>query len=155
MGISSAAQVPDSKQLLPSIYEARAKRNPHGVFTKFPVSSTSYDSGFRSVTHLQALNAINHVAWAIEKSFGKSQSFETIAYLGPNDPRSHIVLIAGIKLGYKVCPLPDLPQQHPKASFKRHSFHHLEIPRQPFPHSSINSSAPSSCVRIQKWHPFL
>jgi len=99
---SSATAAPDSHQLLPTLFETRAKLNPDGVFAKFPVSSTDYASGFRSVTHLQASNAINHVAWAIEKSFGKGQNFETIAYLGPNDPRSHLVLIAGIKVGYKV-----------------------------------------------------
>jgi acyl-CoA synthetase (AMP-forming)/AMP-acid ligase II len=113
----SDAAAPNSHQLLPTIFETRAKLNPDGVFAKFPVSSTNYDSGFRSVTHLQALNAINHVAWVIEKSFGKGQNFETIAYLGPNDPRSHIVLIAGIKVGYKVSLLPCLPQQHPDADF--------------------------------------
>ncbi|KAN0095473.1 putative NRPS-like enzyme [Hyaloscypha variabilis] len=98
----SAAEATNSNQLLPTIFETRARLNPDGVFVKFPVSPTNYDSGFRSVTHLQALNAINHVAWAIEKSFGKGQNFETIAYLGPNDPRSHIVLIAGVKVGYKI-----------------------------------------------------
>ncbi|KAE9380743.1 putative NRPS-like enzyme [Stipitochalara longipes BDJ] len=98
----SDAEAPNSHQLLPTIFETRAKLNPDGVFAQFPVSPTNYDSGFRSVTNLQALNAINHVAWAIEKSFGKGQNFETIAYLGPSDPRSHLVLIAGIKVGYKI-----------------------------------------------------
>jgi hypothetical protein len=132
----SAAEATNSNQLLPTIFETRARLNPDGVFVKFPVSPTNYDSGFRSVTHLQALNAINHVAWAIEKSFGKGQNFETIAYLGPNDPRSHIVLIAGIKVGYKVS---NCVANHSSIDanffFKRYSFLRLEILRRLSPHS--------------------
>jgi acyl-CoA synthetase (AMP-forming)/AMP-acid ligase II len=97
---------PLSHQLLPTVIETRAKLDPNGVFAKFPVSSISYDSGFRSITHLEALNAINHVAWTLEENFGKGQNFETVAYIGPNDPRYHIVLIAGIKAGYKVSQWP-------------------------------------------------
>jgi acyl-CoA synthetase (AMP-forming)/AMP-acid ligase II len=94
--------LPQSHQLLPSLFEARAKLDPGGLFAKFPLSPTSYDAGFGSITNLQVLNAINFVAWALERSFGRGQNFETIAYLGPNDPRYHIVLIAAIKVGYKV-----------------------------------------------------
>jgi len=100
--MASTTVLPHSNQLLSTIFETRAKLDPNGVFEKFPVSSTSYEAGFQSITHLQALNAINYVAWALEKGFGKSHNFETIAYLGPNDPRYHLVLIAAMKVGYKV-----------------------------------------------------
>lgn len=93
---------PPSHQLLPKVFETRAKLHPNEVLAKFPVSSKTYSSGFNPTTNLQALNAINHIAWSIEKLFGKSLNFETIAYMGPNDPRYHIILIAAIKVGYKV-----------------------------------------------------
>ncbi|KAG4438803.1 hypothetical protein IFR05_005694 [Cadophora sp. M221] len=91
----------ESNELLPIILENRAKTDPHGVWAKFPVSSTTYAEGFRSATHLELLNAVNKVAWLLEESLGRSETFETIAYLGPNDLRSIIVVLAGIKAGYK------------------------------------------------------
>ncbi|KAH6696768.1 putative NRPS-like enzyme [Leptodontidium sp. MPI-SDFR-AT-0119] len=91
----------ESNELLPIILENRAKTDPHGVWAKFPISPITYTEGFRSATHLELLNAVNKVAWLLEMSLGRSESFETIAYLGPNDLRSIIVVIGGIKAGYK------------------------------------------------------
>jgi hypothetical protein len=91
----------DSNQLLPTILDNRAKTNPHGIWAKFPVSPTTYGSGFRSATHLEVANAINKVAWLLDEHFGKGKDFETLAYLGPNDLRYTIVVVAGIKAGYK------------------------------------------------------
>ncbi|EPS36265.1 hypothetical protein H072_10357 [Dactylellina haptotyla CBS 200.50] len=91
-----------SERLLPHIFEERAKKNPQGVYCTLPNSLTSYTSGSRDITHLEAYNAINHVAWLIEKSLGRGTNFETVTYIGPNDPRYHIVVLAGIKTGYKV-----------------------------------------------------
>ncbi|KAH9211309.1 putative NRPS-like enzyme [Leptodontidium sp. 2 PMI_412] len=91
----------ESNELLPIILENRAKTDSHGVWAKFPISPTTYTEGFRSATHLELLNAVNKVAWLLEMSLGRSESFETIAYLRPNDLRSIIVVIGGIKAGYK------------------------------------------------------
>jgi hypothetical protein len=91
----------DSNQLLPTILDNRARTNPHGIWAKFPVSPTTYGSGFRSATHLEVANAINKVAWLLDEHFGKGKDFETLAYLGPNDLRYTIVVVAGIKAGYK------------------------------------------------------
>lgn len=92
----------ESNQLLPVILENRAKTDPHGIWAKFPVSPSTYTEGFRSATHLELLNAVNKVAWLLEETLGRGKNFETIAYLGPNDLRSIIVVLAGIKTGYKV-----------------------------------------------------
>ncbi|KAH7411425.1 putative NRPS-like enzyme [Cadophora sp. MPI-SDFR-AT-0126] len=91
----------ENNELLPIILENRANSDPHGIWAKFPISSTTYKEGFRSATHLELLNAVSKVAWLLEKSLGRSENFETIAYLGPNDLRSIIVVLAGIKTGYK------------------------------------------------------
>ncbi len=88
-------------QTLPAILEQRATTEPDGVFAKVPISTT-YAEGFRSVTYLELLSAVNRVAWLLEEQFGKSQNFPTIAYLGPGDLRYSIVVLAGIKSGYKV-----------------------------------------------------
>lgn len=47
--------------------------------------------------------AINYMAWWIEKSFGKCTSFdETLAFLGANDVRYLVMVIACNKTGFKV-----------------------------------------------------
>ncbi|KAG4420085.1 hypothetical protein IFR04_006744 [Cadophora malorum] len=91
----------ESNELLPTILENRAKSDPHGIWAKFPISSSTYREGFRSATHLELLNAVNKMAWLLEESLGRSEDYGTIAYLGPNDLRSIIVVLAGIKTGYK------------------------------------------------------
>jgi len=92
----------ESNELLPIILENRARYNPNGVWARFPNSPSSYAEGFRSATHLELLNAVNKVAWLLEETLGKGKNFETIAYIGPNDLRCSIVVLAGIKAGYKV-----------------------------------------------------
>lgn len=92
----------DGNQLLPVILENRAREDPHGIWAKFPISPNSYSEGFRSVTRQEMMNAVNRVAWILERDLGRSQTFETIAYIGPNDLRCTIVVLAGIKVGYKV-----------------------------------------------------
>ncbi|KAK6530174.1 hypothetical protein TWF694_003541 [Orbilia ellipsospora] len=88
--------------LLPKAFEERAEKNSQGIFAVIPKSPSSYAAGFREMKNVEVQNAINSVAWSIEKSFGRGVDFETIAYLGPNDPRYFIVLLAGIKVGYKI-----------------------------------------------------
>lgn len=93
--------------LLPVVLENRALSNPHGAWAKFPVSEHTYASGLRTATNLEVSNAVNKVAWLLEESLGRSQEFETIAYIGPFDLRYFIVVIAAIKVGYKVSITPN------------------------------------------------
>ena len=86
---------------LPSVVALNAEQDPNGLFARFP-SGSSYSDGFQDVTKLQFATAIDHVASLIEGQHGKSTSVETFAYIGPNDLRYLIVLVAGIKAGYKV-----------------------------------------------------
>ncbi|XHF98585.1 hypothetical protein AWENTII_002133 [Aspergillus wentii] len=47
-------------------------------------------------------HAINYMSWWIEKEFGKSDTFnETVAYLGANDVRYLVIVIACNKTGHK------------------------------------------------------
>lgn len=86
---------------LPSIVARNAREEPHGLFARVP-KGTSYADGFQDVTKLQFATAIDHTANLIEGQYGKGANFETLAYIGPNDLRYLIVLVAGIKTGYKV-----------------------------------------------------
>lgn len=86
--------------LLPVAIDERAMRNPAGPFAQFPLSNT-YSAGFGTATNAQVANAINHVTGLLVESFGKSNNFETIAYIGPGDLRYSIIVVAAIKAGYK------------------------------------------------------
>lgn len=92
----------DTQQLLPNVLERRAKVNPEGTFAKVPKSATTYELGFRTVTNLELHDAVNQVCWLLEKCWGKGQGFPTVAYMGPTDLRYSMVVLAGIKTGYKV-----------------------------------------------------
>ncbi|KIX96004.1 uncharacterized protein Z520_08259 [Fonsecaea multimorphosa CBS 102226] len=91
----------DTERTLPQVLEKRAKTVPHGLFAKVPLSPTSYSSGFRAATNLEVSNAVDEVAWLIEKELGRPKDFPTIAYLGPADLRYSIVVMAAMKTGHK------------------------------------------------------
>jgi hypothetical protein len=93
----------NTKRLLPQIFDEKSKIDPKGIFAKIPMSSKTYKEGFRDISYLQMSNAVNYVAQLFEERFGRGKDFETITYIGPNDPAYNIVLMAGIKTGYKVC----------------------------------------------------
>lgn len=94
--------------LLPAILDERARTSPEEEWALFPASETTYEAGFRVVTNREAANAVNRVAWTLEGELGRSSSFETIAYLGPTDLRYYFVVLAAVKVGYKV----GLPSRH-------------------------------------------
>ena len=87
------------KRLLSEIVESRAVAQPQAIFAKVP-KNNAYANGYRNVTNSSLLTAIDHVAALITSKFGPSKNFERIAYLGLNDLRYTIVLLAGIKTGY-------------------------------------------------------
>ncbi|KAJ5091912.1 NRPS-like enzyme [Penicillium alfredii] len=94
--------IPSSKDLLlPAALDNRVRNNPQGMWAKFPVSDTTYELGLHVATNQQVANAVNRVAWTLEETLGRGQNFETIAYIGPNDPRCYVVLLAAVKVGYK------------------------------------------------------
>ncbi|OKO90824.1 hypothetical protein PENSUB_13125, partial [Penicillium subrubescens] len=85
---------------IPTMLDRRAEAHPDRVWVRHPVG-TSYTKGFQAATYGQMRTAVNRVARLLKDKLGESQSFETLAYVGPNDLRYHIVLVAVIKLGYK------------------------------------------------------
>lgn len=87
------------KRLLLEIIESRAAAQPQAIFAKVP-QNNAYANGYRNVTNSSLLTAVDHVAALITSTFGPSKNFERIAYLGLNDLRYTIVLLAGIKTGY-------------------------------------------------------
>ena len=94
---------PDAgRRLIPVVIDQIAKSEPDATFVESPVSSTTYEAGYRPITFRQFANAINGAAWWLEKELGKGQKHETLAYIGPNDLRYIILVVAAVKTGYKV-----------------------------------------------------
>ena len=95
--------------LLPDLIKQNAQTDPHGVWAQVP-AGTTYADGFKDITKLQLYNAVNYTASLIKQNMGESKTFETLAFIGASDPRYSIMVVAGIKAGYKV----RLPQYHLK-----------------------------------------
>lgn len=89
------------KRLLNHIVDDAARRNPDLPYAELPLSSTSFDDGFRKVSYRDLSNAINGMAWWMHRSLGPGKNFETLTYLGPNDLRHSILLLGAVKAGYK------------------------------------------------------
>lgn len=77
---------------------------PERVLFQFPKTSEVAD-GFYDITTKLFANAVNRVAWWLEKSFGKCESFEIIGYIGPCKfewKLERILLISSADLSYNV-----------------------------------------------------
>ena len=91
------------KQLLNNIVDKLARDHPDTLYAEVPVSPDSFDNGFHKITYRDFSNAINGVAWWMKNTMGEGKNFETLTYLGPNDSRHTILLLAAVKAGFKVC----------------------------------------------------
>jgi acyl-CoA synthetase (AMP-forming)/AMP-acid ligase II len=94
---------PGKKDILNNIVKFMAKKHPQTLFAEFPISPTSYDEGYRKITYETFANAVNAAAaWIHEALGGRGKDFETLAYIGINDPRYNILVLAAVQAGYKV-----------------------------------------------------
>ncbi|KEY72788.1 hypothetical protein S7711_09507 [Stachybotrys chartarum IBT 7711] len=88
--------------LVPHIIDRLAVENPKKVYGLWPVAPFSYDAGFRTVTYGDLANAVNGLAWWLDKQLGPSETSEVLTYVGPNDVRYSALTLAAIKTGYVV-----------------------------------------------------
>ena len=93
---------PATQRLLPQVLDEGARTHPDRVWAEIPVSPTSYEEGFRTISWRELANAVNGLAAALVSSKGMGWDFETLAYLGTMDPTVAAMTLAGIKAGYKV-----------------------------------------------------
>ena len=101
MGDNTRSTTNCGKQLIPTLIEELAENDGQRVFVSIPCTANAED-GFRDITYAQLASAIDKCAWWIEHSLQKSENFETLNYVGPQDLRYIILLFATIKTGYKV-----------------------------------------------------
>ncbi|OTB03901.1 hypothetical protein M426DRAFT_73780 [Hypoxylon sp. CI-4A] len=98
---ASAKQYPKSR-ILPNVIDNTAKEDPSKEAFFIPRSADPKD-GWKAITFKQYANAINWLAHRIVEACGTPTpgSFPTIAYIGPNDARYIVILVAAVKAGYK------------------------------------------------------
>lgn len=101
--VANLNNVPYGKRLVPNIIDQVASQDPDRECIQIPRSSVASD-GWRIITWKDLANGVNRCAHKIVELFGKPEegSFPTIAYIGVNDARYLILLIAASKAGYKV-----------------------------------------------------
>jgi acyl-coenzyme A synthetase/AMP-(fatty) acid ligase len=98
---SYAAVKEGPQRLLPKIVDFNAEAHPTKLYAIFP-KFESLSTGLYEFTYKQFADSINYISWWLDESLGKSQSCDTIAYIGPKDIRYSILAVAAIKTGRKV-----------------------------------------------------
>ena len=92
-----------NSHLLPTLVDTIALKDPQALWCEFPYSPSNYEDGYRRITYKELSNAVNGTAYWLENTLGRGHNFETLAYIGPNDPRYPIFVLGAVKAGYKVC----------------------------------------------------
>lgn len=93
------------QELLPTIVDHLSGSKPDALYAEYPVSPWTYNEGYRQITYRDFANAINGVAWWLQKTLGQGNNREVLTYMGPNDIRYPALVLGAAKAGYVVCPL--------------------------------------------------
>lgn len=101
---ASFVQTPDyGKRLLPVVIDQIARDEPKKPCFSLPETDSDLSRGYVKVNYATFANAINQLAWLIERKLGRSYKFETMTYLGTPDIRYHFLQMACVKTGYQGC----------------------------------------------------
>lgn len=101
--VANWADAPYGRRLVPALLDRIAAEDPNRECIHIPRSSEPAD-GWKIISWKGMANAVNRCAHRIIQICGKPEegSFPTIAYIGPNDARYIVLMIASVKAGYKV-----------------------------------------------------
>ncbi|KAI0007681.1 nonribosomal peptide synthetase [Xylariaceae sp. FL0662B] len=90
-------------RLVPTLIDEFAKSEPQREAFSVPRSADDPKEGWRAISFKEYANAINRAAHRIIETCGNpaAGTFPTIAYIGPNDARYVVLLVAAVKAGYK------------------------------------------------------
>ncbi|KAJ4363131.1 hypothetical protein N0V83_010251 [Neocucurbitaria cava] len=94
-----------TKELLPHVLFKLADKYPDLTYAEYHINPATIADGFRKVTYREMANAVHASAWWIEKNAGKPEvddGRETMVYIGPNDVRYGILVLASVMVGYKM-----------------------------------------------------
>ncbi|KAI1419426.1 hypothetical protein F5Y12DRAFT_778076 [Xylaria sp. FL1777] len=130
-GAANGVKPDYGRRLLPHIVDGIARREPERECFSIPRSSNPKD-GWKTVTFKQYANAINHVAQKIIANCGRPSinAFPTIAYIGPNDARYVVLMLAAVKAGYQALFISPRNSQEAQLSlFDKTDCHILVFPK--------------------------
>lgn len=88
-------------RLLPRLLDEISKTTPYRLYASYPYS-VDISLGFRDVTFQDMARATDSFAWWIHDRYGRSNEFESLAYMGVPDLRTPIIFLAAVKCGYKL-----------------------------------------------------
>lgn len=100
---------------LPKLLDDVATRYPDRPFASLPRDNENIARGYRDFSYGDIARAINRAAWWIVRALGKCSAkggFETLHYVGPQDLRYVILMLAAVKTGYKVSLLSSFAFHH-------------------------------------------
>ena len=89
------------RRLLPTVPDDHARRTPERLYASIPRSS-DLSLGFQDITCVVMANAVSAFAHWIEGYVGRGERNETLAYMGPADLRTSVVVLGAVKVGCKV-----------------------------------------------------
>lgn len=89
-------------RLVPYALDQDALSNPERLFCIHSVSLRSLCCGWRRVTIGDLAHAVDKFAWWLEETVSSSKTPERLVYIGPNDIRYAILILACMKLGHCV-----------------------------------------------------
>ncbi|RYC58014.1 hypothetical protein CHU98_g8197, partial [Xylaria longipes] len=118
------------RRLFPHVVDEIAAREPERECFSVPRTSDPKD-GWKAVTFKQYANAINHVARRIINNCGRRvDTFPTLAYIGPNDARYVVLVLAAVKAGYKALYIsPRNSQEGQLSLFDKTDCHFICFPK--------------------------
>ncbi|KAM3158058.1 hypothetical protein ABEW05_001439 [Botrytis cinerea] len=91
-------------ELVPNIIDHIAEVDPEAFYAEYPVSTLTYDHGYRKITFGDFASAVDCVAWWMHETLGPAKDFEVLAYIGPNDLRYSALILSAVKSGYLIFP---------------------------------------------------
>lgn len=118
------------RRLIVNVVDRVAASEPDRPFIYAPRSNEPED-GWQPITYRQLANAVNHVAYIVSTTIksDSSEEFPTLAYVGPNDVRYVVLMLACIKASCKalyVSPRNSLEGQ--RSLFERTQCKHFWYP---------------------------
>ncbi|KAE8139837.1 acetyl-CoA synthetase-like protein [Aspergillus pseudotamarii] len=93
-------------RLLTHALDQEAVNNPDRLFCIHSSSLRCADHGWRRVTVGALASAVDNFAWWLEKTIASRSTPERLVYIGPNDIRYTICMLACMKLGHCTVLLP-------------------------------------------------
>ncbi|KAK4863281.1 hypothetical protein LT330_002059 [Penicillium expansum] len=88
------------RRLLARTVDDRAETNPNQRFAVIPQGS-EISNGFQDLSIKDLARTVNFMCWWIESIIGPAESPETLTYMGSNDIRYFIFILACQKTGYQ------------------------------------------------------